>query len=140
MAELIANNIYQEFTFEMLKTPIGMAKFNAILSRIAQSLPGDSETVGILFGIGDPESSITANVGSLYLRFDGSAGTTLYIKESGTGNTGWTAVTAGGSSSNPIYFGNSTTNGSWRIGTSGNNLVQERREGGVWVEKVAATP
>ena len=40
-------------------------------------------------GAGSPESVITANVGSMYTRTDGGAGTTLYIKESGTGNTGW---------------------------------------------------
>lgn len=40
-------------------------------------------------GSGSPESVVTAPVGSLYLRSDGGAGTTLYVKESGTGNTGW---------------------------------------------------
>lgn len=42
-------------------------------------------------GAGSPEAFITANVGSLYTRTDGGAGTTLYVKESGTGNTGWVA-------------------------------------------------
>jgi hypothetical protein len=40
-------------------------------------------------GTGTPEGALTAPVGSLYLRFDGGAGTTLYVKETGTGNTGW---------------------------------------------------
>jgi len=40
-------------------------------------------------GAGTPESSVTAPVGSLYLRTDGGAGTTFYVKESGAGNTGW---------------------------------------------------
>jgi hypothetical protein len=40
---------------------------------------------------GSPEGNITANVGSLYSRTDGGAGTSLYVKESGTGNTGWAA-------------------------------------------------
>lgn len=40
-------------------------------------------------GTGTPEGSLTAPVGSLYSRTDGGAGTTLYVKESGTGNTGW---------------------------------------------------
>lgn len=43
----------------------------------------------IVSGTGSPEGAVTAGVGSLYLRRDGGAGTTLYIKESGTGNTGW---------------------------------------------------
>jgi hypothetical protein len=42
-------------------------------------------------GTGTPEGSLTATVGSLYTRTDGGATTTLYIKESGTGNTGWVA-------------------------------------------------
>jgi hypothetical protein len=40
---------------------------------------------------GTPEGSVTAPVGSLYTRTDGGAGTTLYVKESGSGNTGWVA-------------------------------------------------
>ena len=42
-------------------------------------------------GSGSPEGVVTANVGSLFLRTDGSTSTTLYVKTSGTGNTGWTA-------------------------------------------------
>lgn len=42
-------------------------------------------------GTGSPEGVVAANVGCLYSRTDGGAGTTLYIKESGTGNTGWVA-------------------------------------------------
>ncbi len=49
-------------------------------------------TAGIYTGTGTPESSITAVIGSLYLRTDGGAGTTIYAKESGTGNTGWTTL------------------------------------------------
>ena len=47
----------------------------------------------ILFniGTGSPEGVVTAAVGSLYLRSNGGANTTLYVKESGTGNTGWVA-------------------------------------------------
>jgi len=38
-----------------------------------------------------PEGAITSGPGSLFLRNNGGAGTTLYVKESGTGNTGWVA-------------------------------------------------
>ena len=50
-------------------------------------------TGGIIWltGAGSPEALITAPVGSLYSRNNGGAGTTLYVKESGTGNTGWVA-------------------------------------------------
>ncbi len=39
-----------------------------------------------------------------------------------------------------IYFGDSSTNGSWRIRRSGSNLAMELREAGVWNEKSSATP
>jgi Pectate lyase superfamily protein len=42
-------------------------------------------------GSGTPEGAVTAPVGSLYLRTDGGAGTSHYVKESGAGNTGWAA-------------------------------------------------
>lgn len=45
----------------------------------------------ILTGAGDPEASVTAPVGSVYLRTGGGAGTTFYVKETGVGNTGWDA-------------------------------------------------
>ena len=45
----------------------------------------------VLTGTGSPEGVVTANVGRLYTRTDGGASTTLYVKESGAGNTGWVA-------------------------------------------------
>ncbi len=42
-------------------------------------------------GTGSPESVVTAPVGSLFLRTDGSTSTTLYVKTSGSHDTGWTA-------------------------------------------------
>jgi hypothetical protein len=50
------------------------------------SLPG-----GITWtsGAGSPEGVVTAPVGSLYSRSDGGLLTSLYVKESGSGNTGW---------------------------------------------------
>jgi hypothetical protein len=42
-------------------------------------------------GSGSPESVVAAPIGSRYWRTDGSTSTTLYVKTSGSGNTGWTA-------------------------------------------------
>jgi hypothetical protein len=42
-------------------------------------------------GNGSPEGVVTANKGSTYRRFDGGAAGCFYVKESGTGNTGWVA-------------------------------------------------
>lgn len=42
-------------------------------------------------GTGTSEGVVTAAVGSLFTRTDGAAATTLYVKETGSGNTGWAA-------------------------------------------------
>jgi len=52
---------------------------------------GSSSGPLITFGEGSPEGVVTAPVGSIYLRSDGGAGTSLYIKETGSGNSGWAA-------------------------------------------------
>lgn len=54
-------------------------------------LRGGADAGQVLRGLGTPEAIVTAPVGSLYIRTDGGASTTLYVKESGTGNTGWVA-------------------------------------------------
>jgi hypothetical protein len=43
------------------------------------------------WGSGSPEGVISSSPGALYLNTDGGASTTLYVKESGTGTTGWVA-------------------------------------------------
>lgn len=43
-------------------------------------------------GTGTPEGVLTAPVGSIAIRTDGSGGTATYVKTSGTGNTGWAPV------------------------------------------------
>ena len=49
-------------------------------------------TSSIRFGSGSPETVVTAGIGSLFLRTDGGATTTLYVKESGAStSTGWVA-------------------------------------------------
>ena len=45
----------------------------------------------ITSGTGSPEGALSAAVGSIFLRTNGGAGTTLYVKESGTSTTGWVA-------------------------------------------------
>lgn len=47
--------------------------------------------VDILFGAGDPNGVKTANPGSIYMNTSGGAGVSVYVKESGSGNTGWVA-------------------------------------------------
>lgn len=61
-----------------------------VLRRIVRAVNA-LDDVAVLTGEGSPEGVVTANVGRVYTRTDGGAGTTLYVKESGTGNTGWVA-------------------------------------------------
>jgi hypothetical protein len=49
----------------------------------------DMSLPSIRSGSGSPQGIVIAPVGTLYLRSDGGAGTTLYVKEAGSGNTGW---------------------------------------------------
>lgn len=44
---------------------------------------------GTLTGTGTPEGAVTAGVGTLFRRTDSA--TSLYVKQTGTGNTGWVA-------------------------------------------------
>lgn len=46
-------------------------------------------SVGWFQGNGTPEGAVAAPVGSFYSRKDGGANTSFYVKESGSGNTGW---------------------------------------------------
>jgi hypothetical protein len=43
-------------------------------------------------GTGSPEGVETADIGSIFIRSNGGASSVLYVKESGTGNTGWVAL------------------------------------------------
>lgn len=47
---------------------------------------------GLSSGTGSPEGIVVGQVGALYTRTDGGAGTVLYVKESGANTkTGWVA-------------------------------------------------
>lgn len=46
----------------------------------------------IAWGAGTPEGAVIGDIGAVYMRTDGGANTTLYVKESGAAtNTGWIA-------------------------------------------------
>jgi hypothetical protein len=63
----------------------------SLLQRVYNSFSGGDTSVPITSGVGDPEGTVSAVVGTLYSRTDGLPNETLYIKESGNGNTGWVA-------------------------------------------------
>lgn len=54
-------------------------------------LSGTHGAGGVYSVTNTPEGALTEIVGAMALRRDGGASTTLYVKTSGTGNTGWTA-------------------------------------------------
>lgn len=82
---------YIPLTVEALKTPEGISELNRMLSRLHDIAAGDGETVKVYSDYGSPEGAIVAGVGSVYLRKDGGASTSIYVKESGTSSTGWIA-------------------------------------------------
>lgn len=51
-----------------------------------------NSTAWVSPGSGSPEAVETAGIGSIYARTDGGVGMAVYVKESGTGNTGWAPV------------------------------------------------
>lgn len=68
--------------------------FEALLKLVLKAngaLAPQGTACHIYSGNGSPESVITAEPGSLYLNSAGGASTSVYVKESGSGNTGWIA-------------------------------------------------
>jgi hypothetical protein len=69
-----------------------VAQFGGLLTGMLTSQQAFEKIDGQFFeGAGSPEGVVTAVPGKLYTDTGGGAGTTLYVKESGTGNTGWVA-------------------------------------------------
>jgi hypothetical protein len=63
-----------------------------------------TQGVNMWSGAGTPEGAVTARAGSLYLNRSGGANTSVYYKETGTGNTGWVPISA-----SLIVFGTDST-------------------------------
>jgi hypothetical protein len=75
-----------------IKHLVASVPYNA--SGTAYQYTPDIELSGgpaLLTGTGSPQGHVAANVGALFLRIDGGSSSTLYVKESGTGVTGWAA-------------------------------------------------
>lgn len=56
---------------------------------IATEYMFEGTNTGSFIGTGSPEGVVTASQGSIYHNRSGGSGTSVYFKESGTGNTGW---------------------------------------------------
>jgi len=61
------------------------------LVNIRNRLVFNNSALMLEWGTGAPEGVLTAVAGSIYLRTDGGTGITFYVKETGSGNTGWVA-------------------------------------------------
>ena len=91
MAERLTTSGFVELRVNDLTQPQGLTELNRMLRTIFDNLASDTQNVRIYRGYATPESNVAADIGSLYLRLDGGSSTTLYVKESGTGATGWAA-------------------------------------------------
>lgn len=85
-----------EFTNVFVPAVDGAASFGATTNRASDTFSrqitiGSSGIVRILSGTGSPEGLVSAVVSTIYLRSDGGASTSFYVKQSGSGNTGWVA-------------------------------------------------
>lgn len=81
-------------------------RWNQVITKCIMFNP----TTGDFYNSGSPEGVLTAGKGSTYRRVNGDANSTLYIKGSGTGNTGWTPLQAATwASKKYMLFGDSTT-------------------------------
>lgn len=73
-------------------TPAGSGEYgNVVLASNGGKVAIHASGPTIDSGTGSPEGVKTAGIGSIFMRSDGGANTSLYVKESGTGNTGWAA-------------------------------------------------
>lgn len=72
-----------------INTTSAASAVKAVISSKGVHIGIDNTTPFLSSGTGTPESVVTAPIGSVFLRSDGGVSTSIYIKESGSGNTGW---------------------------------------------------
>ena len=83
---------FVEITTETIKTPQGILELNRVLNQLYESVAGDGEKVKVYYGYGSPLNAVVANIGSIYMRKDGGANTSIYVKEAGNDlASGWVA-------------------------------------------------
>jgi hypothetical protein len=73
-----------------------------------QSIEIGNAGLKIISGSGTPEASVTGDVGSIYMRTNGATLTALYVKVSGTGNTGWRQIVNADDTSGNVDLGAGT--------------------------------
>lgn len=78
-------------TFNVQVTDNQVDNISAAASRYSLVSTGTLNGTFDLYGTGSPANVVAAPVGSTYHRIDGGGSTSIYVKESATDNTGWTA-------------------------------------------------
>jgi lysophospholipase L1-like esterase len=86
-----SNNYLREMTWNTIGTNLESSSLAtdgqvSLVNDRVSTLEGRVRT-----GSGSPEGAVTAPPGTIYTNTLGGVGTTLYVKETGTGNTGWIA-------------------------------------------------
>ncbi|MBX4189777.1 hypothetical protein KW791_00545 [Candidatus Parcubacteria bacterium] len=91
---------FSELSSDKLQTVQGISELNRMLQFLYENVAGDGVKQRVYSGIGSPEGSVVAEIGSFYMRLDGAPGTCAYIKESGVQTaTGWTSIVVAGGGS-----------------------------------------
>lgn len=101
----------------------------------------DANTVtrSVYCGAGTPEAQVTADIGSLYVRTDASAGIEFFVKASGAGNTGWLPFHVrryGATASRPAISGSAFTGVEYFDTTIGKPVWYS---GAAWVDATGTT-
>ena len=127
---VVGSTIVDTITFNRAFPDVGIKRLAENVAQITNGSSAAGALAALTFrgtGAGTPEGNVVAPVGSLFLRTDGGAATTAYVKESGTGNTGWVAV---GGGSSPLttkgdLFGFSTTDARVPVGANDEVLIAD---------------
>lgn len=86
--------LYVEYDPDGSASNIQLNNLGPVLTQrvLLANISTDADPNGHIYrGNGSPEGMVSAPVGSWYQRADGGAGTSFYVKETGSGNTGWVA-------------------------------------------------
>lgn len=76
---------FVELNSKKIQTEEGVSELNRMLQVLFDNIAGDADTVRVYKGYGVP--SFSAGSGSIYMRLDGGANTSIYIME----GSSWTA-------------------------------------------------
>ena len=68
------------------------ATMHELFREWSRQITNEVNSRSLIIGTGSPESVVTANVGTEYMDDAGTASLIKYIKQSGTGNTGWILI------------------------------------------------